>query len=254
MRERASRFSQNCFAAALALLIFPLIAGAQSAPDRSQFTHKYSLGFFAEGAPTSSHILLGIARKRELIGGGAALTWRLFDRHSVELDYLGEVRPLLMESDPTVVSFYSDRYGNVILFPIPIPVWNPGNLAFRYNTGVAPYAANGYSNAKFSRRWTYTGGASPFGFQLNALKRRRLQPEAMVNAGFLVSTREIPVLQSSYFNFEFQFGGGIEWYRTARQSLLLEYRVQHFSNGHLGTYNPGTDAGLWKLTYRFGRR
>ncbi|MGC1782179.1 MAG: acyloxyacyl hydrolase [Acidobacteriaceae bacterium] len=221
--------------------------------NAGRFTHKYSYGAFAEYSPTSSHIVLGVARQRELVGVGGAFTWRLLARHSVELDYLFEARPLLMESDPTIVSLYSNQFGYV-RFLTPVPVVEPENLASFYNIGVASFAQDGYSQAKFSRRWTYTGGVSPFGFQFNGFKHRRIQPEAMVNGGLLVATRDIPIPQSSYFNFTFQFGGGLEWYRSAGQSLLLEYRVQHFSNKDLGTYNPGTDSGLWKLTYRFGRK
>jgi len=183
-----------------------------------------------------------------------SLTRRIFAHPSVELDYLVEIRPLLMESDPTIVSFTSHRFGDVNFSANPIPVVVPGNLADKQNIGVAPLAIGGYSNAKFSHRWTYTGGVSPFGFQLNGLKRRRVQPEAMVSGGFLMATRDIPIEQASSFNFVFQFGAGIEWYRTSGQSILLEYRVRHFSNGRLGGYNPGADAGLWKVTYRFGRR
>lgn len=241
---------------ALALVVVPLLAKnmatAQTLENGAEFTHKYSLGVFAEDSPTSSHIILGIARQRELVGAGAALTRRLFIRHSTELDYLIELRPVLMESDPTLVSLYSNQFGYVS-FATPVPVTDPGNLANDYSL-VATYAANGYSDAKFSRRWTYTGGADPFGFEWSGFKHRRLQPLAMTSAGLMVATRDIPIRQSSYFNFVFQFGGGIEWYRTARQSLLLEYRVQHFSSKNLGTYNPGTDSGLWKLTYRFGKK
>ena len=253
MRKSCSPCPHWSLAALFALLVFSLGAGAQISSDPSPYTHKFSIGVFAEGASTSSHILLGFARQREMIGGGAAFTWRLFDRHSVELDWLSEIRPLLMESDPTVVSFTSRRFGKVAFSP-PVAVVIPGNLADKQNIGVAPLAVGGYSNAKFSRRWTYAGGASPFGFQLNGRKRHRVQPEAMVNGGFLIATRAIPTEQASSFNFVFQFGGGIEWYRTPGQSILLEYRVQHFSNGRLGDYNPGVDAGLWKVTYRFGRR
>ncbi len=252
MKHIARGFLRRVLVAALAFLTLPLVTRAQTAPDSFEFTHKYSLGFFAEGSPTSSHMLLGIARHRKLIGVGAALTRRVFVRNSTELDYLFEVRPLLLESDPALVSMQSDRYGDVVFFN-PIPVIDPGNLANPYNIGVVPFATGGYRDAKFSRRWTYTGGASPVGLQLNGLKRRRVQPEVMGNVGFLVATRDIPIQQSSYFNFTFQFGGGIEWYRTAQRSLLLEYRFQHFSSKNLGTYNPGTDSGLWKLTYRFGR-
>lgn len=253
MRETPRRLPFLCCAALFALLVSSMGAIAQTAPAPPEFTHKYSIGFFAEDMPTSSHIILGIARQREMVGVGAAVTWRLSTFHGVELDWLSEVRPLLFESDPTLISFISNRFGYVLYSPA-IPVSDPGNLAARANVGVAPYAVMGYSNPKFSRRWTFAGGASPFGLQLSGFKHHRLQPVGMTSGGFIDSTRDIPIEQASYFNFVFQFGGGIAWYRTATQSLLLEFRVQHFSNGHLGTYNPGTDGGLWKLTYRFGKR
>jgi hypothetical protein len=245
-------FFCRCLAIWLIVVAFPLLLRAQTAANAGRFSHRYSYGAFAEYSPTSSHIVLGTSRQRELVGAGGAFTWRLLARHSVELDYLFEVRPLLMESDPTLVSLYSNQFGYVT-FPTPVPVVDPANLSSTYNIGVWPYAESGYSDAKFSRRWTYSGGVSPFGVQFNGFKHRRIQPEAMLNGGLLVAMRDIPIPQSSYFNFTFQFGGGVEWYRTASQSLLLEYRVQHFSNKNLGTYNPGTDSGIWKLTYRFGK-
>lgn len=239
----------------LALAGFALGAqGLEAQTDTAHLplAHRYSLGVFAEYSPTSSPMLLGISRQRKLVGVGGAFTRRLVSRHSVELDYLIEVRPLLMESDPTVVSFYSNQFGYVKFLP-PVPVVNPNNLADFYNVDTAQYAYGGYSDARFSRRWTYTGGADPFGFKLNGFKRDRVQPEVMANAGLIVATRDIPIQQSSYFNFTFQFGAGVQWYRTTTQSLLLEYRFQHFSSKNLGTYNPGTDSGVVKLTYWFGK-
>jgi hypothetical protein len=252
MTSKAGRFS--LLPLVVVLLGFAPIARncpAQTGSDPTPFSAKYNWGVFAEDSPTSSPMLLGNTRQREQVAVGAALTRRLLARRHFELDYLVEVRPLLLESDPTVVSLYSNQYGYVEFSP-PLPVVDPGNLANFFNIGISPYAYGGYSNARFSRRWTYVGGADPFGFKLNGFQHRRIQPEAMVNAGLLVATRDIPIKQSSYFNFAFQFGGGVQWYRTASQSLLLEYRFQHFSSKNLGTYNPGTDAGIFKLTYWFG--
>jgi opacity protein-like surface antigen len=237
----------------VAIIAIPAVSASQTGPAAAPHSHQYSYGIFTEYSPTSSHIILGGSRQRELFGVGGAFTWRLVARRSMELDYLFEVRPLLFESDPTVVSFYSNNYG-YISFPRPVAIVDPGNLANPSNFGIAQYAQAGYSQAKFARRWTYNGGVSPFGVQFNGFKHRRIQPLTMLNGGLLVATREIPIPQSSYFNFTFQFGGGVEWYRTPSQSLLLEYRIHHFSNKNLGTYNPGTDSGIWNLTYRFGRR
>jgi hypothetical protein len=223
---------------------------AQSQP--ATWTHKYDLGVFGEYSPTSSHMVMGYARKRELAGVGGSLAWRLLDRHSLELASLVEVRPLLMESDPTLVSITNAQLGTIRFVP-PWVVVNPVNpIVF------AVFQTNGdhqedLFTASYSRRWTYTGGASPVGFKLNGFTHRRIQPEIMGNGGFLISTRDIPVANSSSFNFTFQLGAGLQWYRTATQSIQAEIRFHHLSNGDLGTSNPGVDSALWKVTYVLGR-
>ncbi len=226
------------------------ITFAQS--SRTTWNHKYDLAAFAEYSPTSSHIVLGYARKRELVGVGGSLAWRLVNRHSVELAYLAEVRPLVMESDPTMVSITSAQFGTfwfvppfVVLDPI-----NPVKFTIVQSNGTTqeyPWVAG------YSRRWTYTGGTSPIGLKLNGFTHRRLQPEFMCNGGFLVAPRDIPVANSSSFNFTFEFGAGLQWYRTPRQSIQAEVRIHHLSNGNLGTENPGVDSLLWKVSYSFGR-
>ncbi|HUV96469.1 MAG TPA: acyloxyacyl hydrolase [Acidobacteriaceae bacterium] len=127
------------------------------------WTHKYDLGVFGEYSPTSSHIVMGYARQRKLVGIGGSLAWRLGFTH------------------------------------------------------------------------------------------RRIQPELMGNVGFLIATRDIPVQDSSSFNFTFEIGAGLQWYRTPSQSIQAEVRYHHLSNDNLGTANPGVDSALWKVTYSFGR-
>jgi opacity protein-like surface antigen len=220
--------------------------------SRTTWTNKYDLGIFGEYSPTSSHILLGYARQRKLAGIGGSLAWRLINRHSFELAYLAEVRPLLMESDPTLVSIVNDTNGELLTFSPPLPVADPGNLVGIYNGSTFDFNS-GYRDPVFSRRWTYSGGASPIGLKLNGLTHRRIQPEVMANVGFLIASRDIPVPDSSSFNFTFEFGAGVQWYRTPSQSIQAEVRYHHLSNRNLGTENAGVDSALWKVTYSFGR-
>jgi opacity protein-like surface antigen len=225
---------------------------ALAQPQQTTWSHKYDLGVFGEYSPTSSHMVMGYARKRELIGVGGSFVWRLLNRRSLALAYLVEVRPFLMESDPTLVSITNAQFGTIRFIP-PFVVVNPVNpIVFDV------YQANGDPQedrftANYSRRSTYTGGASPVGFKLNGFTHRRIQPEVMGNGGFLISTRDIPVANSSSFNFTFEVGAGLQWYRTQSQSIQAEVRFHHLSNGDLGTANPGVDSALWKLTYSFGR-
>ena len=73
------------------------------------------------------------------------------------------------------------------------------------------------------------------------------------NAGFLVATRDVPVDDSSRFNFTFEFGGGVELRRSPRHSWSIEYRLHHLSNDYTGTNNPGVDNQILRLTYSISR-
>jgi hypothetical protein len=235
------------------LFIFFCIGGVTFAQSpQTTWTHKYDLGVFGEYSPNSSHLLLGYSRRRKLLGIGGSLAWRLINRHSFELAYLAEIRPVLMESDPTLVSITNPQFGTFTFVP-PLVVVDPVNpivfAVFQPNGD----AQNHSFTPNYSRRWTYTGGASPVGLKLNGFTHRRIQPEVMGNGGFLIAPRDIPIADSSSFNFTFEVGAGLQWYRTPTQSIQAEVRYHHLSNGNLGTTNPGVDSVLWKVTYSFGR-
>jgi Lipid A 3-O-deacylase (PagL) len=237
----------------LVLFILLCMGGVTLAQSpRTTWGQKYALGVFGEYSPTSSHMVMGYARQRELVGVGGSLAWRLIDRHSLELAYLAEARPVLMESDPMLVSITNAQLGTIRFVP-PWVVVNPVNpimfAMIERNGDTQDYSFT----TDYSRRWTYTGGASPVGFKLNGFTHRRIQPEVMGNGGFLIATRDIPVADSSSFNFTFEIGAGLQWYRTPSQSIQAEVRFHHLSNGDLGTANPGVDSVLWKVTYTFGR-
>jgi len=71
--------------------------------------------------------------------------------------------------------------------------------------------------------------------------------------GFLLSAKKIPVDTGGSFNFMFQVGAGVEYFRTSTESIRLEYQLQHFSNAYTAQTNYGVDNGLFKLTYTFGK-
>jgi opacity protein-like surface antigen len=70
----------------------------------------------------------------------------------------------------------------------------------------------------------------------------------------VVSFRDLPMFDSSAFNFTFAFGAGLEFFRTESHSVRVEYRVQHLSNAYLGTTNPGADSQVIQTTWNWGRR
>jgi hypothetical protein len=92
-------------------------------------------------------------------------------------------------------------------------------------------------------------GISPIGLQMNFRRGRALQPYVNGTAGVLYFTDNVPVADSSNFNFIFGFGAGLEvWYRQD-QSLFLAYKYQHISNGYTARRNPGVDANLFYAGY-----
>ena len=85
------------------------------------------------------------------------------------------------------------------------------------------------------------------------MPRHRLQLTFSTLGGYMFATQEVPIPGAGSFNFTFEFGGGLEFYRTHTNSIRLEYQVQHFSNKKTADFNPGVDSGFIKLTYAFGR-
>ena len=104
-----------------------------------------------------------------------------------------------------------------------------------------------------STQWTYAGGISPLGQRVNWRPTRRVQPYAMINAGFLAFARQVPVSQGTQFNFTAEGGAGVEIFQTARRSAAFDVTFHHTSNADRGDVNPGIDQVLFRLSYRLGR-
>ena len=100
---------------------------------------------------------------------------------------------------------------------------------------------------------------SPLGLKLNFLPRRRVQPVFTVLTGYVFSTKPIPIAQAGSFNYTFEFGAGLEFFRShepgffGNRALRAEYRYHHISNAYTAASNPGIDNGLLQITYSFGR-
>jgi opacity protein-like surface antigen len=69
----------------------------------------------------------------------------------------------------------------------------------------------------------------------------------------MYSTRPIPDESAGSFNFTFDFGAGVEFWRSASKSVRIDYRYHHISNHYTAPDNPGIDNGLFQVTYAFGR-
>ena len=94
---------------------------------------------------------------------------------------------------------------------------------------------------------------SPLGFQWNFRPRHRLQPVVIGHGGYIYSTHAIPIDYAGSFNFTFDLGAGVEFYRLNSQSIRVDYRYHHISNHETANTNPGIDNGVLQVTYAFGR-
>jgi opacity protein-like surface antigen len=80
-----------------------------------------------------------------------------------------------------------------------------------------------------------------------------MQPFLVAHGGYMYSTQPIPTQNAGSFNFTFDFGAGLELYRTGTRSIRIEYRFHHLSNHNTASFNPGVDNGMIQVSYCFGR-
>ena len=234
---------------------------AQDVPQAVTFSRKNTFTLFAEYSPTSSHILLGGARQRILADLGGAYTRRVAGFWGSDLGYQIELRPILFESDPIeTISNFSINGTPVTYLPpsssAVIGFCQPGTIQLSfpgYPSGTPP-TVEAYT-VTCGRQWTFGQSFSPIGFKYSMRTHHPLQPFLIGTLGYMYTSRPIPVADAESFNFVFDFGAGMELFRSEnhRRSVSIEARYHHFSNRNTAPENPGTDSITYKLSYSFGR-
>jgi hypothetical protein len=232
------------------------ISPAQSPEENPYYGSKNSLGILGAYSWDSSHMVLGYAENRMLVNIGVSYSRILFRNHIVNWQYDGELLPVALESDPVQ---YTTMYFTSTVIPSvsftttsaapTLTACSPGS-----GTGNIPGFATYTYTSTCGRQWTIGEAISPVGFRWNFLPRRKLQPFLDGHGGYMYSTQDIPIPQAGSFNFTFDFGAGIELYRSNTRSIRAEYRIHHISNHNTAMYNPGIDSGLLQVTYSFGFR
>jgi len=243
--------------AGLVVLLFLVSSANAQIGDSANLGRKNTWSAFLEYSNDSSHIVLGSSPNRKLAALGFQYERRLKSNRVLVWRYAAEFRPLILESDPTAT------YTTTFLSPPPIVVsTSQPSAAFQCIAGTQSFSGTDPGTGIFysdktqttcGRRWTYAQGLSPLGTRINLRPHRRLQPTASLLAGYMLSTRKIPIETAGSFNFTFEFGAGLEFYQSQSRSIRVEYQIQHFSNADTAQDNPGVDNGLFKLTYNFGR-
>ena len=240
----------------LSLLTLCLALPAFAQTREQYFARRNSFGVLGAYANDSSHILLGDAEQRKLLSFGVSYSRRLFLDHIVNWQYDAEILPVALESDPLT------KFVNQQTSPTPEtftgaglpPMTNCAPIAFSYTfveSGVTYSGTQTYSCS--GRQWTIGEAMSPVGLQWNFMPRAKTQPFLDAHGGYMYSTHPIPIASSGSFNFTFDFGAGVELYRSLAQSVRVQYRYHHISNHNTALYNPGIDNGEIQLSYVFGR-
>ena len=176
--------------------------------------------------------------------------------------WLAEVRPFMSVSDPTMKGFTLEfpqqpAYSGVVNFTSAVPVDKPVTSApLNVILVTQNHVYEGTATYIAGTRSTFVSGVSPLGYKLKAFPHRRLQPFVTGLGGFAVSPRDIPVFNSSAFNFTFEFGAGVEVFQTHTRSVQLEYRYHHLANAGNGavplTFTVGGVAGTQTLYLAVG--
>jgi hypothetical protein len=246
-----------CLAGLIALAWLAPALRAQTQPESALHDRANTLGIFAAWSNDSSHILLGQSEQRKILNIGASYNRRIIAGRVVNWQYSGELLPVALESDPlsrevvqqTTPTGATLTYANQPPLVKCAPATTPYTIDFPNGdtfVGTETYSCYG-------RRWTIGEAISPIGFQWNFAPRRRLEAFVSAHGGYMYSTRPIPVSDAGSFNFTFDFGGGLELYRSHSQSIRAEYRIHHISNGGTAWENPGIDNGLLLVSWTIGR-
>jgi len=239
----------------------PAALTAQTTADNPAFARKNTFSVFSAYSNDSSHILMGIADNRRLLDFGVSYGRRLFAGRIVNWQYNGEILPVALNSDPVQVinETTTVKYTNGMpTETLSGSYQEPTLSACRDSTSTRTYPIkNGTVTTvdvdTCSRRWVIGEGMSPAGFQWNFMPRHKMQPFLIGHGGYMYSTQPIPVENAGSFNFTFDFGAGVELYRSTSRSIRAEYRYHHISNHDTAQQNPGIDNGVFQVTYSFGR-
>lgn len=214
------------------------------------------IGVFGEYSNDSSHILIGQARNRKLLDFGVEYSRQIIQVSEISLQYLGDLRPIMLESDPItdqVNKYVSPSPGVTYTNDAPeVAACHPYMQTITTVVQSVTYIDD-FTQTCPSRRWTYGAGVAPLGFKANLLRGRRIQPVITGLAGLIFSTRSIPITTASSWNFTSQVGAGVEVYSSASHSIRFEWYYHHISNADTAQQNPGIDNGLLQVTYSFGR-
>jgi len=244
-----------CLVFLVVLLGWAGSAAAQTKPEKTFYARVNTFGVFGAYSGDSSHFVLGYAQNRKLLNIGAVYGRRLHVGSIVNWQYNVELMPVALESDPVTHIVDNQQTPTTEVF---VSDFRQSAACVANSSSYSDTLANGvtYSgtvSTTCKRTWTVGEAFSPVGLQWNFRPRHRLQPVVIGHGGYMYSTQAIPIDYAGSFNFTFDLGAGLEFYRSNSRSVRADYRYHHISNHATAATNPGIDSGIFQVTYAFGR-
>ena len=220
--------------------------GGHASSDAGQSPGRNVWSMAAEFVPTTQQYFLGQSQERRFFAAGGEYARRLNRGRVARLFYVAELRPLILEGDPTLEGFKNPLTGQ------PVSRFsNPQRVVFVSHAPIVAPALNITVVPFYGRTWTYGASVSPLGTRVNFLPRRRWQPFLETSVGLHLTTRDVPVGGARSFNFTFQAGTGVEWHFRETRSWRYEFLFRHISNAYSGMTNPGVDCPTIRVVYSF---
>lgn len=180
-------------------------------------------------------------------------SWTIHEWKHIRLTYHADIIPVMRISDPAEMdtidfSLAGVNYHHV--FPAERTLRKVHRSTFSQGGDQVQNISGTIAPVRLA---THGGGANPVGTEVFLRLRKRIQPFAILTAGFLVFPHDEPVDSTSYFNFSYAFGGGVDYRIREKQAITIGYKLLHMSNAELGATNPGVNTNFLYIGYRFGR-
>ncbi len=97
----------------------------------------------------------------------------------------------------------------------------------------------------------YGAGVTPLGLKLNFGQQSWIKPFVAASVGFLYFTDQVPVPDSSRFNFTPELGLGVQLFVAPKRAITIGYKYFHISNAGTARRNPGLDSNVIYAGFSF---
>lgn len=136
------------------------------------------------------------------------------------------------------------RYGRVLA------EWGWG--ALQYTVDLLPAAVVFEpSEVRSGSSTIYGFGFAPLGLKLTVGQRSWIKPFLAASLGLVYFRRDVPVPDSSRFNFTEEIGLGVDFFLAPKRALTVGYKIQHLSNAGIGDRNPGMNSHIIYAGFSF---